>query len=417
MRDGESMLERLLVDGGRVVLADAEAALGLPPRERLEALGRAVSDGAWDALLDEAAALYRDGFAPRTVAEQLGRSLRDRLFAAVHGGDDDVPLLLRAIDALDVASERFVRQNDLYALEVALLRTAAVATGQVGVPAAADDAEAVVASLAASVPATGAPEREPATRAPGEAAASPPAATATNEAASAPQAPATATSEAASTPQAAATTGSQATAPPAAEAPGTTAPAPAPFDPRRSGSSRRPARAPAGAAPAARFTWHAALTNASPQLKAFLQPAAVEVGDDHVTLRYDERHAFHHGQLRRREPELMTLVDAQGGAHLSVVVEGPAGRSRHGPRSAEPASAPSAAPATPPTTSATTPAPTAATTAPAASAPSAAATPQPTPATPAPTPTPDASPAASEALARPSAPASEPTGGPPAKKA
>ncbi|MDF1524279.1 MAG: DNA polymerase III subunit gamma/tau, partial [Trueperaceae bacterium] len=144
MRDGESMLERLLVDGGRVALADAEAALGLPPRERLEALGRAVSDGAWDALLDEAAALYRDGFAPRTVAEQLGRSLRDRLFAAVHGGDDDVPLLLRAIDALDAASERFVRQNDLYALEVALLRTAAVATGQVGVPVAADDAEAVV---------------------------------------------------------------------------------------------------------------------------------------------------------------------------------------------------------------------------------------------------------------------------------
>ncbi|MDF1523773.1 MAG: hypothetical protein P1P87_13275, partial [Trueperaceae bacterium] len=157
-----------------------------------------------------------------------------------------------------------------------------------------------------------------------------------------PEPRATAASDAGGTPEPAAapTSGS-----PAAEVPETSSPAPAPFDPRRSGSSRRQARAAAGATPAARFTWHAALTNASPQLKAFLQPAAVEVGDDHVTLRYEERHAFHHGQLRRREPELMALVDAQGGAHLSVVVEGPAGRSSHGPRSAEPASAPSVAPA------------------------------------------------------------------------
>jgi DNA polymerase III subunit gamma/tau len=151
MRDAESLLERLLVEGERVTRDRAEAALGLPPKDRLEALANALTAGDWDALLGEAGDLYRDGFAPRTVAEQLGRTLRDGLYAAVTGEpgprfEVDPAALARGIDALDQSSERFVRQNDLYALEVALLRAAtAVAT-----PVEAAAATNVAAGLAAS---------------------------------------------------------------------------------------------------------------------------------------------------------------------------------------------------------------------------------------------------------------------------
>lgn len=272
MRDGESLLERLLVEGTHVKVAQAEAALGLPPRERLAALGRAVTSGTWDVLLDEAGSLYRDGFAPRTVAEQLGRSLRDRLFAAVHDGDDDVPLLMRAIDALDATSDRFVRQNDLYALEVALLRTAATATGLVG----------GAAPTAAVAPPAPAASQDP---------------------------------DAAPTP---------------ARAPATAPPA---FEP--TATPRATPRASADAA--TRFAWHPTLTQAPTQLKAFLLPADADLGPDRLTLRFDERHAFHHGQLRKREAEVVALVDEHGGAHLTIVLEGPAGRSEHEPRRRPPA--------------------------------------------------------------------------------
>jgi DNA polymerase III subunit gamma/tau len=308
MRDAESMLERLLVDGGAVHLADAEAALGLPPRERLDALGRAVTEGAWDALLDEAGALYRDGFAPRTVAEQLGRSLRDRLFAVVHDEGRDpaaLPLLMRALDALDAMSERFVRQGDLYALEVALLRTAAAATGLVQAAGeGADDG-----ALPPDGP-VAAPRAEAGAQARGTAARAEPG----------PAAPSAAASPAAASPA---------------------APEPAPFEPRPAG---RAARADGGAGGSAgagagggrpRFTWHATLTQAPTQLKAFLFPAVADLQEERLALRYDERHAFHHGQLRRREREVIELVDAQGGAHLTVVIEGPAGRSEHPPRTVD----------------------------------------------------------------------------------
>lgn len=294
MRDAESLLERLLVEGERVTLERAEAALGLPPGERLVRLAVALADGAWDALLGEAGSLYRDGFAPRTVAEQLGRTLRDALFAAVTGepgpsigleADD----LARAIEALDEASERFVRHNDLYALEVALLRVAtSLRRGRLVEPA--EDTAAVTAA---------APE-------PGARAA--PAAFEPNGR-TAPAAAAPATPEAARP------------APPA----DTTTPAPEEAQaPQAAGGPRAP-----------RFSWHPVMARAGTQLKAFLLPATAEVDAGTLTLRYDERHAFHFGQLRKRERELLELLDDAGAAWLEVVVEGPGGRDRHGPRSPE----------------------------------------------------------------------------------
>lgn len=292
MRDAESLLERLLVEGERVTLERAEAALGLPPGERLVRLAAALADGAWDALLGEAGALYRDGFAPRTVAEQLGRTLRDALFAAVTGEPGpaiglDADDLARAIEALDETSERFVRQNDLYALEVALLRVAtSLRRGRH--PEAADEpraaAPAAAEPMARSLPA----EFEPNGRG--------------------------------------APTGA---APASAAAAAAAAPAPA------DDAATAPAEAPhgAGGPRAPRFSWHPVMARAGTQLKAFLLPATAEVDAGTLTLRYDERHAFHFAQLRKREQELLRLLDDADAAWLEVVIEGPGGRDRHGPRS------------------------------------------------------------------------------------
>ena len=287
MRDAESLLERLLVEGAHVTLQRAEAALGLPPGDRLETLAKALAVGAWDTLLQEAGALYRDGFAPRTVVEQLGRALRDALFARVTGEpgpelDLDVAAMARAIDALDQAGERFVRQNDLYALEVALLRAAAASTGP---------------STSAEAPTIADVPTEAATTVPATAVA--------------------ATAVAATT---VATTADVGRVPPVAE------PASAPADVTDAPSP------PSAAARPPRFSWHQVMSRAPTQLKAFLLPAAAEVGEATLTLRYDERHAFHFGQLRRREAELLGLLDDAGAAWLELVVEGPGGRDRHPPR-------------------------------------------------------------------------------------
>ena len=309
MRDAESLLERLLVEGERVTLERAEAALGLPPGERLVRLAVALADGAWDALLDEAGSLYRDGFAPRTVAEQLGRTLRDALFAAVTG--DPGPAiglgagdLARAIEALDEASERFVRQNDLYALEVALLRVATtLGRGRLAEPA--EDAVAPQAP-------------EPATRA-APAAFEPNGRTVSEPAPTGRAEPAADRTPALS----AHGQGPADAAGPVETGASAHAVGPAPGEATHTASG---AKAP-------RFSWHPVMARAGTQLKAFLLPATAEVDAGTLTLRYDERHAFHFGQLRKREQELLQLLDDAGAAWLEVVIEGPGGRDRHGPRS------------------------------------------------------------------------------------
>jgi DNA polymerase III subunit gamma/tau len=302
MRDAESLLERLLVEGQRVTRDRAEAALGLPPQERLEALAAALTTGTWEALFGEAGDLYRDGFAPRTVAEQLGRTLRDGLFAAVTGAegprfDLDVAGLARAIDALDQSSERFVRQNDLYALEVALLRaaSAAAAPAEGALPSLPSPAATASAAAPAATPAS--PEQVPPPARGAPPAFDPHPRVATGSAASASQRP---------------------------TAEGTGA-APAAASARPQGPAAEPAAAP-------RFSWHQTMTQAGTQLKAFLLPAAYQLEGTTLTLRFDERHAFHFGQLRKRQAELLELIDAAGGGWLEVLVEGPGGRDRHAPR-------------------------------------------------------------------------------------
>jgi len=320
MRDAESLLERLLVTGQKITLARAEETLGLPPGEQLHALATALAADDMRALLEGAARLYREGFAPRTVAEQFARHLRDLLHrqleaeqpntarvekpAAPGAGEAGAvqltaDALLLALHALDDEQERFVRNNDLYALEVALIKTR---NALAGIRPVADQLDALQASHQAAPPAKRAP-------------ASPPA--------RAPQAPA-----------ASAPTGvTVGTAEPERPA--------EPFEPNRRAS--RPsagvgdqaprAVTPAGAEAAAdatpgprrAFSWHGIRGKASPQLKAFLMPAAASMEHNVVQLVYQDTHAFHHSQLIARQDELMALLTKELGPDVRLVIEGPGG--------------------------------------------------------------------------------------------
>ncbi|TVR88099.1 MAG: DNA polymerase III subunit gamma/tau [Trueperaceae bacterium] len=282
MRDAESMLERLLASGEPITRDGVEGALGLPPFDRMAHLVGALADGDLGPVLSSAAELYADGFAPRTLAEQVGRTLRDVLVARVRGRgpepsldlDIDEDAIVRALHVVDDAHERFVRRGDLYALEVTLIRVAAAMR---------PPAPAPPAVLAATAPEA---ERAPAP-----------------SAVPAPQ------------PRSRPDVVTPGGAPPAAKGG---------FDP-----NARPARqerTSAGSERPAPVSWHALLARAGPQLKAFLLPAEATLEGDRLDVRYDERHAFHFGQLQRREAAFLELVDAVGGAHLHVLVVGPGGR-------------------------------------------------------------------------------------------
>ena len=80
MRDGESLLERMLAGGEpALTLSLVEGALGLPPQDRLKALGIALAKGDGAAVFSGLGALYSDGFAPRTITERTKIALRDAL--------------------------------------------------------------------------------------------------------------------------------------------------------------------------------------------------------------------------------------------------------------------------------------------------------------------------------------------------
>jgi DNA polymerase-3 subunit gamma/tau len=312
MRDAESLLERLLAAGGPVGREAAESALGLPPRDRLERLAEALATDALDELLEGATELYRDGFSPRTVAEQLARLLRDAVVADVTGDDGfrvRLPraALLRALHQFDDELERFVRHDDLYALEAALLKAANAAfERRGGLPAPREPAPDLGA---AAPPATDAAARPPSTPTVGTPRQAPPHAA---------DPPASGGEPDAGSDGAAGDSGDVPAAAPAAGAPATGAPdAEAPA----ADGAARETSAATSAGPS--LSWHRVKSKASAQLKAFLQPADDEVADGVVTLRYDERHRFHFGQLKNRQDELVGLIEQVGGPGWTLVVEGP----------------------------------------------------------------------------------------------
>ncbi|MFT2721235.1 DNA polymerase III subunit gamma/tau [Deinococcus sp. A31D244] len=282
MRDGESLLERMLAAGTAITRAGVEDALGLPPGERVRGIAAALVGGDAGAAISGAAALYRDGFAARTVVEGLVAALGAALHAELGLKDTgpearldgaDVPRLLKLQAALDEQESRFARAADQQSLELALthaLLAADASSGAAGRPAA-----GAATGPAASVPADLAQrlnrlEKELASL----------------------------------------------RARPAAPAGGPVVSAPvADFDP---GARRAPAPAAAragtpdtgGSEPPAPTggSWPDVLRQASMQLRAFLKPARQHAEPGYVSLSYDERNAFHAKQVAAKFDEIGRIV-------------------------------------------------------------------------------------------------------------
>lgn len=267
MRDGESLLERMLAAGTAITRAGVEDALGLPPGERVRGIAAALVAGDAGAAISGAAALYRDGFAARTVVEglvaALGAALHAELGLSGEGRLDgaDVPRLLKLQAALDEQESRFARAADQQSLELALTHAllAADTGGSGGAPAGAG--AAVPADLTQRLNRL---EKELASL----------------------------------------------RARPAAGGPVVSAPV-ADFDPGARRAPAAPTRTPVPDAPPPAPTggsWPDVVRQASIQLRAFLKPARQHAEPGYVSLSYDERSAFHAKQVAAKFDDIGRIV-------------------------------------------------------------------------------------------------------------
>ena len=277
MRDAESLLERLLASGQTITVKDTERALGLPPQTRMQTLARSLAERDLNTMLGEASALYRDGFAPRSLAERLTLELRNALYTQVgldEGfsltlGEDD---LLRVIHALDDEMERFVRYDDLFSLEVALIKAVNALSQNVPRPVAElletqfIEPQAAPRKLKNDLPDFN-PTGRPAPVRP------PPAST-----------------------------------------------------PTETPAQPIPPSAPAAKSERPKASWHTVQSRAGTQLKAFMLPAKADIDGSDIFLRFAETHKFHFTQLKKRQDELATLVRDVLGDGYTLHLEGPGER-------------------------------------------------------------------------------------------
>lgn len=309
MRDAESLLDRLLVTGEKITAAAAEDALGLPPLDRLFAMSEALLGADLAGLLDQAAEFYRAGYAPRTIAEQLTRVLRDRLQELLHDAAAQQQVarrddMLKLIDALDDEHDRFSRRNDLYSLEVALIKASNAVRFEPRPTA--QDAGIVQDATTAQRPAraAGVGTTQVATQTPKRA-----------------QAPGSESRDGTPVPRPAVDE---------AAAPAVTSPhrAAGSSDAGSAGATSSPGAAGRSAASesAKPFSWHAIKSAAGPQLKAFLQPAQGSNEGTALRLDYEDRYKFHYEQLLKRRTELESLIQSLAGDGFTLEVVGP-GRS------------------------------------------------------------------------------------------
>ncbi|WP_425146565.1 DNA polymerase III subunit gamma/tau [Deinococcus sp.] len=286
MRDGESLLERMLAAGQDVTRAGVEAALGLPPGEEMRQMAQALVQNDAAGLLQSAATLYRAGYAARTVASGLVTALGEALHAELGLGEGarmegaDVPRLLRLQAALDAQDSRFARGADQGSLELALTHALIAGEGSVGSSAA--PAGAVPADVSQRLARL---EKE-----------------LRDLKASGVPAPAVSTQR------------------PAIEG----------EIPSLDEAARRPPRAATGLAaagvavspPVGGGTWAEVLKLASSQLRAFLKPARMHAQQGYVSLGYDDKGSFHAKQVVSKFDELSRHV-AQVFGPVMLEIVGP----------------------------------------------------------------------------------------------
>lgn len=323
MRDGESLLERMLAAGEpALTLEMVEGALGLPPQERLQVVAVALVNADSSAVLNGLNALYADGFAPRTITERVKVTLRDLLHqqlgvggARVSAERLDEALLLKLIRALDEEDHRFARASDLIALEMAFTKALVVAQGLESGGGEAGLAARVVAlekqlrdGLKAPAARLSVPEFDPMAR--GQRAAKP-----------APESAPTSTASA--NLEAAPFEDDREPAPNRAFVQEyETRKTPAPSNPAKTAATRV-------AASSGGKTWGDVVTRAKPQLKAFLREASAELGVDTLTLKYGPKHKWHAEQVARHLEELGALTREVLGAEMALELVMPDGSKKN----------------------------------------------------------------------------------------
>lgn len=340
MRDGESLLERMLAGGEpALTLSLVEGALGLPPQDRLKHLGLALAKGDGAAVFSGLGALYSDGFAPRTITERTKIALRDALHEQLNVDGSrskgqreaetfDAALLLKLIRALDDEDARFARSSDLIALEMAFTKALTVAQGLESSGGAGDALGVRVAALERQL-------REGSGTAP-RAAARP----------SVPDFDPTSRAR-------------PIRAVPEIAVPEDDDREPSPnrafvqelesrslesrsLESRSAAPTNPPTSSPAPRAAGGK-TWGDVMLKAKPQLKAFLMPAKVEVTDTLVSIRYaDAKNNFHATSVAAKLEDIAALVREVLGAQVDLELVMPDGSKKNPLGNSNPRSAASA---------------------------------------------------------------------------
>jgi DNA polymerase III subunit gamma/tau len=296
MRDGESLLERMLASGEPVLtLAQVEGALGLPPQDRITNLAIGLAKGETALVLETLSGLYGDGFAPRTITERTKIALRDIVHSVLNVGpahdrkdnlyDDLTPAhLLQLIKILDEEDQRFARASDLISLEMAFTKALigpasggeAISTdGNLGVRVAALERQLKEGGGSARPARSGPPEFDPFARAP-RTAAKPAEDTPRVEDAALHNEPRTEIRA-----------------------------APASNPAAQPSSSPAPASTPNITAGG---TWGDVVAKAKPQLKAFLREGKGDIHGSTVTLEYGPKHKWHAEQIAGKLEDVGALV-------------------------------------------------------------------------------------------------------------
>ncbi len=275
MRDGESLLERMLAAGQDVTRAGVEAALGLPPGEQMRSMAAALVQADAGGLLEGAAGLYRAGYAARTVVEGLVTALGQALHAelGIDGAGAgrlegaDVPRLLRLQAALDAQDSRFARGADLQSLELALTHALIAGDGMAGGNGGSSAGSSAVPSADVTQRLARLEKELRDLRASGV---------------------------------------------PVQAARPLAQPVGSALDeiPSFEAASRAPARAtaPVPVSPPTEGNWADVVRLASSQTKAFLKPAQMHAQQGYVSLHYTDKNTFHAKQMVSKFDELSTLV-------------------------------------------------------------------------------------------------------------
>ena len=267
MRDAESILDRLLaLEADPITRQAAEEALGLPPAERVGEIALALDAGEVDRAIAAAKKLFGEGYAARTLTEQVSAALQAGLYARLKLGEgpqlkSDPERIIAALTALDEHTDKLIRREDPFTLELGLLRAYA----------------ALHETAPAAQPATAAPAQPKPTQRPKP----------KPQAAPAPQKPKVAPVSGNETPPATEEKPSEETAP------------------AQQGTSSAPPPQLAGDLANA---WRQILKQAGVKVRAFLLEAQPHLEEDALVLVYDEGHRFHYDRAQEQQEAIEAVV-------------------------------------------------------------------------------------------------------------